>query len=609
MCGIAGSVHFPLPLDAVMKSLSHRGPDEQRAWQDEQVQLINARLSIQELSEAGRQPMCLDELVIVFNGEIYNHFELRKKFDLTCHSHSDTETLLHLFRKLGIGMLRELDGMFAFCIYDTTTSKLWMARDRTGEKPFYYFHEGDAFVFASELNSLTPWVNAAVDDQKISNFISVGYLINDETSFKQVKQLSPGYFAEFTLSNSKLRIECWWSMYEAYSQAPFRGDFREALEHTDMLLEQSVRRRIHSSDKEVGTFLSGGIDSGLISAYASKQVNTLKTFTVSFDGLYNEGPIARRVAKHLGTVHEEIIIGMEELDSDIEKILRNYGEPITDDSIIPSYYVAREARKNLSVVLSGDGGDELFGGYRRYVPFSKIDFLSSKFKTQIKPLHNLLPFPRRKLHSYNYIYRFLGLLAKDWDEVYFAATIDLLHDYPSKFLIKPDYTAYANVIEPVVNKQWSGLRKVMYLDNTFLLQNILLKKMDIATMAHSLEARAPFLSYDMLEWAPTLPEGFKVNGIKTKFLLRELSKKYLPPEISNLPKRGFEIPLNDWVNTRLKKVIYDYLSPNSAYVKTLLSEAFVNDLLLKPGLFNPEKRAKALFALLSVEVWKKGLQK
>lgn len=607
MCGIAGSVRFPLPVQQIMQALVHRGPDEQNFWHDDTVQLINTRLAIQELSEAGSQPMHLDEWVIVFNGEIYNHIDLRKKFQLNCRSHSDTETVLHLFRQLGVDMLPELDGMFAFCIYNKKTATVWLARDRAGEKPLYYYQEQEKLFFASELNTMLASVKLEVDDQQVSNFLSVGYLIHEATPYKRVKQLPAGHYMEMQLSTGSYAVKAWWSMLSAYQRPTFTGSLQEAIDHTDVLLQQAVYRTVLSSDKEVGAFLSGGIDSGLICAYAAKRVSKLRTFTISFDGLYNEGPAAREVAKHLGTVHEEIIIGLEELESDIVKIFQNYGEPIVDDSIIPSYYVAREAKKNLSVVLTGDGGDELFGGYRRYVPFSKVDFLSNRLRTRLRPLHKALPFPRQKLHGYNYAYRLLGLLVQDWDEVYFAATIDLLHDYIAHFTIAPDFSNYTETIEPVVGQEWNGLHKVMYLDSVMLLQNILLKKMDIATMAHSLESRAPFLSKDLLDWAPAVPEGFKIKGTVTKYLLRQVAKKYLPAKITNSPKRGFEIPLQGWVDTRLKKVIFDYLSPESAYVKTIISKSFINSLLEKPSQFNPEKRAKALFALLSVEVWKSGL--
>lgn len=609
MCGIAGSIRFPLHVEDVQKSLAHRGPNGKHAWQEGPVQLIHTRLAIQELSPLGLQPMLLDDLVIVFNGEIYNHYELRKKYNLDCHSNSDTETLLHLFRKLGMDMLRELDGMFAFCIFDRSSSTLWLARDRTGEKPLYYYRHADRLFFASDLNTIIPRIDAVVDDQQVSNFISIGYLTGEDTPYVSVKQLQAGHFAEIKVNDCSMKISTWWSIIEQYSQKPFAGSFDEALERTDDILDRAVKRRLTSSDIEVGAFLSGGIDSGLISAYAVKHVKRLKTFTISFDGLYNEGPMAREVARRLGTVHEEFIIGLEELENDVEMIFRNYGEPIVDDSIIPSYYVAREAKKNLSVILSGDGGDEMFGGYRRYVPARKIDLFSKGLRPILRPIHKLLPFPSNKLVAYNYAYRLLGMLSKDVNDVYFAATIDLLHDHACEFAIKPDHSNYFKIIEPIINKDWNGLHKIMCLDNVMLLQNILLKKIDIASMAHGLEGRTPFLGNEILEWAPTLPEAFKVKGGKTKYLLRELSKKYLPSEVSNHPKRGFEIPLKDWVDTRLKSVVNDYLATDKAYVKTILSKDFVNNLLSKHNEFDPEKRAKAIFALLSVEIWKTGLKK
>jgi asparagine synthase (glutamine-hydrolysing) len=606
MCGIAGSVHYPLSIGQVSALLAHRGPDEQQGWQDETVHLINTRLAIQGLGEDGRQPMHLQRYVIVFNGEIYNHRELREKYQLTCAGNSDTETILHLYRAIGKRMLAELDGMFAFCLYDREAGTLWMARDRCGEKPFYYYTHNDVLVFASELKALTALVKVNIDDQKISNFLAIGYLVGDQTPYREVRQLPAGHEAEYEIASGRLAVAPWCSRFDDFNQRPFEGAFQDGLEEADRLLNLSVKRRVRTSEREVGTFLSGGIDSGLMAAYAARHVTRLRTFTMAVDWLFDESPLAREVSNHLGTNHQEIHIGLNDLANDIETIFLNYGEPMVDDSIIPSYYVAREAARHVPVVLTGDGGDELFGGYRRYVPFSKIDFLSNRMRAVVAPLHRFMPFPRNKMHHYNYAYRFIGLLAKEWVEVYFAATLDLLHDFHEAFQVLPDYTAYSHLIEPVVDLKWAGLQKIMYLDNMTLLPEVLLKKMDIATMAHSLESRAPFLSAELLPFSAQLPVSWKIKGTKTKYLLRQLAQKHLPHHISQQPKRGFEIPLQQWVDNQLKTVIRDHLSPSTAYVKQIMTPAFVDHLLRDKNEFNPEKRAKALFALLSVEIWKRG---
>jgi asparagine synthase (glutamine-hydrolysing) len=604
MCGIAGSINFPLEVKRVQNQLKHRGPDEQTYWSGEGVQLLHTRLAIQELSEAGRQPMQQDEFIIVFNGEIYNHYELRKKYNLTCFSHSDTETLLHLFRKLGIQMLHELDGMFAFALYDTRQNLLWLVRDRAGEKPLYYYRENERLLFASELPVIREAVNPSIQDQRISNFLTVGYLLPDETPYDKVHELPGGHYLKWNVGNATGSIHAWWNVLDQYSKQQ-NGSEEDYLARLDDMLMQSVRRRITSSDLEVGTFLSGGIDSGLVTAMASKLSSSLKTFTVSFEGLYDEAPLAHHVATHLGTQHYPLSVSLDDLEKDLEKIFVNYGEPIMDDSIIPSYYVAREAKKHLTVILNGDAGDELFGGYRRYVPFRYGDFFKGWWKSLFRPAKAILPLPTDKMGNYNFLYRLISLAASKSDHVYFTATNDLLQDYVRNFSIQPDLNRYGLTLKEITKQNLSPLQQIMAADFKLLLSTTLLVKMDIATMAHSLEGRSPFLSNDLLDWAPGLPDQVKIKGTTTKYLLRKLASQYLPEDIIHQPKRGFEVPLKDWVDSRLKSIIFDYLSPNQAYVKKVMKASFIDDLLEKKVSMPAEQRAKVLFALLSVECWRR----
>ena len=379
MCGIAGSINFSLSVTVLSDLLRHRGPDSQDIWRDNLVTFFNSRLAIQGHGSDGAQPYILENLILVFNGEIYNHLDLRRQYGLVCSGNSDSETLLKLYQQRGRQMLNDLDGMFAFCIYDRTSGSIWFARDRCGEKPLYYYHQGDRFVFASELKTISTILSLEIDDQMVADFLAIGYLVSEQTPFKSVKQLPAGYELLVDISTMTLKLNQWWSLFSIFQKPVFKLDFEEALSETQRLIESSVKRCVNSSEKEVGLFLSGGIDSGLLAYYASKQVKSLKTFTIAFDGLYDEGPQAHQISKYLATDHREIRIGLENIANDLEKIFQSYGEPIVDDSIIPSHYVAREASNYLNVVLSGDGGDELFGGYRRYVPFSKIDFLSDRF--------------------------------------------------------------------------------------------------------------------------------------------------------------------------------------------------------------------------------------
>lgn len=606
MCGILGSVSKELPVAIAHQSLFHRGPDEQTDWSDGQVQFIHTRLAIQELSPAGRQPMAYKQFRLVFNGEIYNHQELRKKFNLQCGSNSDSETLLHLFEQMGIGMLSELDGMFALAIYDESQKQLWIARDRAGEKPMYYSATNDTLVFGSELLALTKILTVEVDDRRIANFIASGYLLASQTPYKNINELPGGHFLFYDLNVRRPVIKQWWSV-DPFFKKRFNGTLDEALEEADRMLRYSVTTRMISSDLEVGTFLSGGIDSGIVTAMAAETNRQLKSFTISFDGFYDEGPPALVTARHLKTDHRQITISLNDIQHDLERIFVSYGEPIIDDSIIPSYYVCREARRYLTVVLNGDGGDELFGGYRRYVPFATLNMFNNYLTGLFRSLRAVLPYPSEKISIYNYLYRLAAQLSVNGPNAYYVSTNDLMHARTHNFVVKPDLAEHNAMIESILFSSSSPLKKIMNMDFNLILHNILLGKMDIASMNNSLETRSPFLSRDLMEFMPSLPDHFLVNGRETKFLLRKLAKKYLPNEIVNRPKRGFEIPLQDWIDGRIKDITHDYLSRSNAYTRTILKPEFVDRLLRNKVDMPQQQRARILFALLSVECWKSNL--
>lgn len=608
MCGIAGSINHSLPTTEVEELLRHRGPDDQAAWQGGRVEFIHTRLAIQELSAAGRQPMHYGHLHIVFNGEIYNHIELRTRYRLTCQSHSDTETLLHLFERLGISMLDELDGMFAFALYDSRQEKLWLARDRAGEKPLYYARAGERFIFSSTIRVVQQQVKARVDDAQISLFLALGYLPRAQTPFVGINEVVAGHYLEVDVSTTQSRLVKWWSS-DAFFQNTSRLDLSDGLKEVDRLLRLSVSRRLVSSDVEVGCFLSGGIDSGLVAAFARAAAPRLRTFTVSFDGLYNEAPLAAKVAHHLGTQHTELTISFDRLRDELDSIFEHYGEPIMDDSIIPSYYVSREAKRHVSVVLNGDGGDELFGGYRRYVPFAHLNLFADRGSSFFKAFIRHLPTPSDKMSVYNYVHRLLMLFGQPGKAAYYAATNDLLHREPHLFAVQPAVEHIDSIISNVFAQRLSALRTILRLDFELLLPAVLLVKMDVASMAHALETRSPFLSRELLSWAPGLPDHLKVRGTTTKFLLRQLAKRYLPAEIAVQPKRGFEVPLRQWVDGVLREMLHDRLGTEKSYVSQFLPATFIQRVLEKRVPYIPaEQRAKLLFSWLSLEVWHKQQQ-
>ena len=607
MCGIAASINFPLHTPIINRVMGHRGPDEQNSSVHQNVHLYHLRLSIQDVV-SGQQPMQLeDRYSIIFNGEIYNHLELRQQFQLNCKTASDTETILHLYQLLGIKFLNFVDGMFAFILLDKTKKQLIAARDRAGKKPLYYYRDVQKIIFASELNCLKSILPLEIEDRNMSQFLRLGFFYKNATPYKNVEELEGGTYLIVDINTLDIQKEKWWNINTFYT-TPCKDDFPTALATVENYLDLAVRRRVEASDLEVGSFLSGGIDSGLATALASKYNNKLQTFTVSFDGQYDEAPLAKLVAQKYDTKHTEINISFDNLKNDIENILFNYGEPFADSSAIPSYYVSKEAKKHLTVILNGDGADELFGGYRRYVPFSKYDFfIDSPVLRNIASISKkILPNANEKQSFYNYLYRLLDFTSKKGSEIYYSANVDIFEGFEHnliRFKQNQGNNLLQNDFEKIANTKLSGLKKIMNLDFDFSLFGDLLVKMDIATMANSLEGRSPFLSKELLEYAPSLNDTFKIHGTTTKYLLRTLGKKYLPKELINQPKRGFEIPLKKWVENDLSDIINGYLRAQNAYVLNFIEPSFLYQLLDKKISISDEKRAKILWCMFSLEIW------
>ena len=609
MCGIAGFTNLNnINPQKIQKSLKHRGPDASRIYQDKYLTLVHTRLAIQDLSERAAQPMHYGDYVIILNGEIYNHKALRNELaEFNFISDSDTETLLYLFIKYGKDCLHKMDGMFALAIYNKKEKELFLARDRAGKKPLYYYFDGSLFFFASELRTISQQIPLQIKHENINAFLQLGFFYKDATPFEKVYELPAGSYLTLQLNGMVYNQTKWWDIRPFYESGSSLS-FQEALEHLDYKLNESVRRRLESSDLEVGTFLSSGIDSGIISAMAAGFRPHLKAFTISFANQYDETPMAGLIAEKYQLEQVRININFDHLTNDLAKILGNYGEPFFDSSAIPSYYVSQEAKKYMTVILNGDGGDELFGGYRRYVPFAKFDFFKNKtFRKSAAFLHSLLPLPKEKMNGYNYLYRLISFSRKSNPlQIYLSATTDIFEDFNNSF-IDPDsgLDSIRSDLKDTMELPLSSLKKIMLMDFQAILPGALLVKMDIATMAHSLEGRSPLLAKEILEFAPTLPDSFKIRNRQTKFILRELAKKYLPEPIIHLPKRGFEIPLKDWVNHQLKPIIYDYLL-NPAFVNLLFKPVFIDSLLNNNIKTNPEKRAKMLWALFVLEIWYKS---
>lgn len=610
MCGIFGTLNFNSSKhnDEIFRELFHRGPDEQHHFQQDNLQLYHTRLAIQELTELGQQPMSHHGLTIVFNGEIYNHQEIRQKYGLINSSNSDTKTILMLYERIGMQMLNEFDGMFAFALYDSVNKKLFLARDRAGKKPLFLYKNEGKCVFSSELNALFKVVRPEIDYASIADYLYLGYHYRQSTPYQGVSELENGTYIEIdTALNTYKKIK--WFDISAFYQNEHKLNYKETIDQLDMNLQLAVKRRIDSSDLDVGSFLSGGIDSGLVTAIAAAHTNSLKTFTVRVEGSYDESALAEKVAMKYGTNHTVVDISFTDLQKDIEKILINHGEPNCDNSAIPSYYVAKEAKKHITVVLNGDGADELFGGYRRYVPFRHFDFFnpSQVTTTAARMFAHVLPIANEKQSNYNYLYRLLKMASyDDVLKVYNSASCDLFVGFEDQFLQKPLMKDISNDLNIINELPISPLKKIILTDFQSMLFSRLLPKMDIATMAHSLEGRSPFLSKEILEFAPGLPDHCRIQKITTKSILRDLSLKYLPSELINQPKRGFEIPLKNWVNGELKTMISDYLLAPTPLYAQIINRRFIEDLLEFKIPISDERRAKILFCVFGLEVWFKG---
>lgn len=604
MCGIAGSINFKLDSKKIHAALVHRGPDEQLSLTIDNVELIHNRLSIID-SEGGKQPMRRGHLTICYNGEIYNHEALRKQHNLTCKSHSDTETLLALYEKYGTSCLKYLDGMFAFAVYDSRHNSLFLARDRAGEKPLYIWQKENMFVFCSELNTLRTIVPSCVDDQSINAFLSCGVMFGQGTPYTHITEVEPG--SAITIDTTTLESENfqWFSIHNAFNDQSTQLNnftFEESLAWVDESLTTSITRQLLASDLEVGAFLSGGIDSGLVCAIAAQNSAKLKTFTVSFDDQFDESGLALQTATRYSTDHNVLRIDYSDLAHNIEQIIGNYGEPIADDSIVPTWYVSKAAKEHVTVVLTGDGADELFGGYRRYVPYTKLNLFNDagEYSRVARAMLSALPSPTRKQSRYNYLHRLCELLAKDGINRYLASTTMIDGHELNHADITPHMQKYFQAVSGSTNL--SSLDKMMAMDSKTLLSGALLPKMDIGSMAHSLETRTPFLSKALLENIPALPDNYKIRGKQTKYLLRQLAQRYLPEEVSVAPKRGFETPLVKWVGKELQQPIMDLLTPGNAYVRRFYKQQEYERLLHEkktPSIY----RARLLWMMYCTEVW------
>lgn len=587
MCGIAGFLgftHLNQPaqtLERMTATLQHRGPDAQGLWLDAKAQIAlgHRRLAIIDLSTAGQQPMssACGRYICVFNGEIYNHQTLRKELErsgCTPHwrGHSDTETLLACFAHWGIeASLQKTVGMFAIALWDQHEHTLTLMRDRMGEKPLYYGWIGTQFGFASELKALgqLPAFKAELDRNVLASYLQSAYVTSPASIYQGIYKLEAGCLLELKLQQlpqKQARSKVWWSSLETAlnSQQALITDQQEALSSLEQQLQQAVQLQAQA-DVPLGAFLSGGIDSSLIvSLMQAQHSQAIRTFTVAFEQTgFNEAQHARAVAEHLGTAHTEFTVGAQDALDVIPLLPQLYDEPFADTSQIPSFIISRCARQHVTVALSGDAGDELFGGYRSYLfaqkIWSKLAWLPPKLRqslTQVllkipaTTLNKLLLQPDEQLGTQLHklaqsvqasesVYDLFPRLSQHWQ-------------HPESLAIgatQPEIPWSLNQLAPQFKDPEMAM---MIFDTLNILPDNMLCKVDRAAMGASLETRVPFLDHRVVELAWRLPLQFKINQGQGKWLVRQLLYKYVPAQIVNRPKQGFNVPLASWLRGELR---------------------------------------------------------
>jgi asparagine synthase (glutamine-hydrolysing) len=585
MCGLTGLIAPEATSDELSSqvrrmcdALVHRGPDDEGEWIDAEagVALGFRRLAILDLSPAGHQPMVSrsGRYVTTLNGEIYNFEELRRELDGPWRGHSDTEVLLAAFDAWGIeAALQKFIGMFAIAVWDRVARRLTLIRDRMGVKPLYYGFTGPygfagpAFVYASELKALRrhPHFEGRIDRGALQMYLRYMYVPAPWSIYEGISKLMPGTMLRFDPAKRTMETTTYWSVWDAATRGVaerFRGSEEEASHELERLLRDAVRLRM-VSDVPIGVFLSGGVDSSLVAALMQAQSDgPVRTFAMGFsDAAYDEAPFAAAVARHLGTHHTEMYVTADDAVGVIPKLAAMYDEPFADSSQIPTHLVAQLARRHVTVALSGDGGDELFGGYNRYFIGQKLFHRLAAIPRPLRPLlgrmltavsprawDRVLSGILRQLRPGERIHKVARVLAAgDPDAMYF----ELVSHWSNVVIGESERPG------PLADRgSWPPLEdpveRMMYFDQLSYLPDDILTKVDRASMAMSLEVREPLLDHRLVEFAWTLPLSMKVRGAKGKRVLRRVLDRYVPHALIERPKMGFGMPLETWLRGRLR---------------------------------------------------------
>ncbi len=566
-------------------ALAKRGPDFQDIYHDQFVGLGHRRLSIIDTSTLANQPMWDESkrFAIIFNGEIFNYRELRKELEskgISFFSQSDTEVLLKLYMLEKEKCLNKLNGFFAICIYDKQEQTFFLARDRYGVKPLLYLHDEDKFIFASEMKSIMQYgIEKAIDYNSLYTYLQLNYIPAPDTIFKTVKKLLPGHYLK--INNRQLAVDKFYTI-------PYQSDqtvtYESAKEKFKDLLEVSVARRL-VADVPLGCFLSGGIDSSVITGLARKHKPDLHTFSIGFkdEKFFDETNYANLVSKHFDTEHTVFSLTNNNLYEHVNSILDYIDEPFADSSAINVYILSKETRKHATVALSGDGADELLGGYNKHAAHYRVIHKSWKenLVAALEPIWKALPKSRNnswgnkarqlsrfaegmKLASKERYWRWAGFATKE-------ETIKLLHpDLQTNLWLNEFYPRRNAILQSIPDKE--TINDILLTDTQLVLPNDMLTKVDLMSMANSLEVRTPFLDYELVNFIFSLPGEFKINASIRKRILQDAYKDFLPEKLYNRPKKGFEVPLLKWFRREMKSLITD----------DLLAKKFIDE----QGIFN-----------------------
>lgn len=620
MCGIVGfiSKNKSLPtaereilLDKMCKIITHRGPDEQGTIVKDAAALGMRRLSIIDL-KSGQQPIfdCAGNLAIVFNGEIYNYRQLKKELEARGHkfkTNSDTETIVHAYEEFGTDCVKHLRGMFAFAIYDFANESLFIARDRVGKKPLFYAKTNAGnFVFGSELKALLEHgeISKEIDLSALDAYLNFGYVPEEFCIFKDVRKLAPGSFLIY--KNGEVKTEKYWDFeYSGVSGVKTEAEYIEILREK---IKEAVKIRL-ISEVPLGAFLSGGVDSSSIVGMMSQVLETpVKTFSIGFnEDSFNELKFARVAAKHFNTEHHEFIV-TPDLVEIVDELVWHFDEPFADSSALPTFMVSKMARDFVTVVLSGDGGDELFAGYTRYVTDKKRSGFASlpKFvrRNVLQKISENLPHSAK---GKNFLYNSsLDAVERYIDSVSHFSKLNRKELYAAEFRAKLNGNfgkasdLYREIADSVLSE--NATDKLLYLDSKTYLPSDILTKVDRMTMATSLEARVPLLDHELIEFVETIPAELKLKGLETKYIFKKAMEGIVPNEILYREKQGFGVPIGEWINSQLKARIHETLLEKKTLERGYFDEKYIR-ILLDEHTRNRRDHSHSLWILWMLELW------